>query len=95
MIIGLDGAPLSGAGIDAVQAFGAGIRSRGPGANLILTILRGQERLEITATLGRPPMEMVVRGNLRAIRDDLYRTQDRFEIWWFKHFRQPPGRHAD
>ncbi len=95
VIVGIDGEPLSGAGIEAVQAFGAGIRSRGPGANIILTILRGQERLEIPATLGRPPMEMVERGNLGAIRDNLYRARDRFEIWWFKYFRQQSGRHAD
>ena len=72
----------------AFTAFAQSIRERGKGAEVSLTILRGEAVKEIKATLGPVPPTALrnVTGGLQ-----LYRTGvRRLDRWWFDEFHRPP-----
>lgn len=88
VIIALDGKPLATGAANLNLTFGESIRLRGPGALVTLSILRGEDQLELKVILGRRPKEYYARQGV--VTDMLQTIDQNFGIWWVKHFRQPP-----
>lgn len=84
IIIGCNGKPLVGQQQQAFNNFSAIIRSTGPGGQIHVTILRGNEKLEVTATLGPVPQEIY--KNVTGVRDLIPITDKRFVVWWSQFF---------
>ncbi len=84
VIIGCNGNPLEGHQQQAFNNFSKIIRGTGPGGQIHLTILREEETLEITATLGPVPQEMY--RNVTGVRDLIPIIDKRFAIWWNQFF---------
>jgi hypothetical protein len=84
IVVALDGQPLAGSQQDAFPRFAETIRSRGPGAQLNLKVLRGDQTVEIQPTLGPVPLERFeqVNGIVPQVRE----TNRRFDVWWPKYF---------
>ena len=87
VIIAFDGAPLSGGIARGFEEFAAAIRARHVGANVSLTVLRGDAQLQIQATLGSCPKSTVF--NVPGGRELYFRTRRNFEVWWAAYFRNP------
>lgn len=87
VIIALDGEPLTGVGRQAINRFGESIRARPPGTPVVLTILRGPRRLELTAILRPRPARYYAGAG--AIGQMLRRAQSDFRTWWDDEFRRP------
>lgn len=87
VIVALDGEHLSGDGRDGVMAFGESIRVRGPGARVMVAVLRGPKELEFEIVLGaRPKMHYnVTQGPVFEMLDTALAGFDRF---WEKHFAE-------
>lgn len=92
VIIALNGDPIK-EGFNANANFGATIRRLGPSAKVTLTILRPVKRktrqLDLEATLGRCPEDLVRKGRIGEIPEKLMLSKQRFFSWWAKHFREP------
>jgi len=87
VIVALNGRPLE-AGAHPSERFGDTICHLGPHARVVLTLLRGQRRLEVEATLGRRPLEHYGFGQGEAY-ESLVQASLAFEDWWLRQFRRP------
>lgn len=89
VIIALNGEPLmTTTGTSATAAFGESIRLHGPGVGITLTVLRGPRQFDVEVILGdRPRRYYSGQGKVTQM---LHQFRRQFEIWWVKHFRQPP-----
>lgn len=88
VIIMINGEPVPNMGQQSAERFGESIRTRGPGAKITLTIIRGNDEIEIEAILGRRPKEMY-NGASEAINDMLAQARDQYDAWWKRYFVQP------
>ncbi len=87
IILALDGEPMLQNAPQLWQNFANKIKSKGPGAEVTLTILRGTRTLDIKAVLGRMPLARM--NNIPGMRGKLQETIDRFSVWWVTYFREP------
>ncbi len=88
VIIALDKEPVAAAGSQVITAFGESIRLRGPGARVILTLLREGRQLDVEVSLGTRPKEYYNTGQ-RVAYDMLVQARQQFLILWARHFRRP------
>lgn len=89
VIIALDREPLKRGDGNMNQSFGESLRTRGPGTLVVLTILRGESRLEMEIPLGRRPKRLYARQGI--VTEQLAAAERDFGAWWIKFFRNPPG----
>lgn len=87
VIIALDGQPLQ-AGPFPSESFGEELRMKGPGVQVVLTVLRGERQLDIEATLGQRP-RMYYSPQQGEAYEMLMAARRNFAVWWARHFRQP------
>ena len=88
VIIALDDEPLKRGDGNPNQSFGESLRTRGPGTLVLLTILRGEAKLEMEIPLGRRPKHLYVRQGV--VTEQLMAAERDFGVWWVKFFRNPP-----
>jgi len=89
VIIALDGQPLK-AGPFPSESFGEELRTKGPGVQVELTVLRGAQQLDVEATLGQRP-RMYYSPQQGESYEMLVVARRNFSVWWARHFR-PPAR---
>ncbi|MBN4058919.1 PDZ domain-containing protein [bacterium AH-315-J04] len=87
IILALDGEPMSQDVPQLWENFANKIKSKGPGAEVTLKILRGTQTLYIKSVLGRMPLARI--NNVPGMGKKLQETIDRFSIWWETYFREP------
>lgn len=88
VIIMVNGEPVPNLGAQSAESFGESIRTRGPGAKITLTILRGNDEIEIEAILGRRPKELYNNAST-AINELLEQAREQYDRWWERHFLAP------
>lgn len=88
VIIALDGEPLKLVDGNLNQSFGESLRTRGPGTLVLLTILRGEEQIEMEIPLGRRPIHLYARQGV--VTAQLAAVERNFGVWWVRFFRNPP-----
>jgi len=89
VIIGIDGQPITGTGIEIRNSFSGIIRDLRPGARVELEVVRGSEVMTIPAILGRPPEDVAKASNIIVV-SSLYRVaEERFQTWWKDYFARP------
>ena len=87
MIVRLDGEPISARRRGFGRAgFGESIRRRAPGTQVVLTLVRGRDTIEVEVALGRRPEYLYGERGFRA---ELFEVRERFAIWWDKFVRVP------
>jgi C-terminal processing protease CtpA/Prc len=87
VIIALDGQPLQ-AGPFPSESFGEELRTKGPGVQVVLTVLRGARQLDIEATLGQRP-RMYYSPQQGESYEMLMAARRNFAVWWARYFRRP------
>jgi hypothetical protein len=88
IIVAFDDEPLP-AGGNPVQAFVDRIRTRGPGAEVRLAILRKAELVELEVTLRPRPRSYYWRQG--TVTQMLLDREQRFLTWWDENFRKGAG----
>lgn len=91
VIIELDGKELVGDVHRGWGLFAYSVRKRGPGTQVVLTILRGAEQLNLSVILGQPPDSRVFQ-QIPGYSEVYDRIRIPFVDWWEKYFRSWPGR---
>lgn len=84
IIIEMNGEVLAGERSQVFINFSSQIRKLGPGQQIQITILRGDETLEITATLGPVPNDRFLSVN--GVRAMVQKVDRRFTVWWSRYF---------
>lgn len=84
IIIGMNGKMLGGERAQIFNNFSSQIRNLGPGQQIQITVLRGDETLEITATLGPVPNDRFLSVN--GVRAMVQKVDRRFTVWWSRFF---------
>ncbi len=92
IILSLDNEPMNQNISQLFQHFAQIIKSKGPGAEVTLKVLRGTQTLDIKAVLGRMPLDRI--NSIPGMREKLQGTIDRFSIWWVTYFRAAPTTNA-
>lgn len=72
-----------------VRHFSKRIASHRPFETVSISAYRGAELLEFEVTLGKPPEDLVRRGNIQVVNEALVEAEKRFSDWWDHHFRAP------
>ncbi|MFQ5413358.1 MAG: PDZ domain-containing protein [Phycisphaerae bacterium] len=91
VIIEVDGEPIrEDETVRHGRAFVDEIRRRGDGAPMTLTVLRGDELLDLDVILGARPRQHYTGPGAEELAEDLRHAERRFDIWWARHFRRPP-----
>ena len=88
VIVAFDGDALPLAA-DPATAFSETIRTRGPGATIVMTVLRGGVTKDIKVTLGARPKRYYQRDEASKLM--LLIHQKRLARWWREHFVNPPS----
>ena len=90
VLIGLNGKPITGNGLEIRNNFSSIIRDLRPGATVELEVVRGAEVLKVEAVLGRPPEDVARASNIIVV-SALYKVgEQRFQKWWDQYFMQVP-----
>ncbi len=101
VIVAIDGQPFRGVGQGLSNAVAAMVRAHRPGTTMSVTVIRGNERLEIDVILGRCSPEQLRNRTVRVIGfPDLERNaRSNFPGWWARNFRDvresSPGKTED
>ena len=90
VIIALDGELISAVDVQVAQAFGELIRVRGPGARVVLTVLRGSDQFDVEVTLGARPKRYYGRGQ-GLVSEMLERSLRQFRVFWDQRFGSLPA----
>ncbi|UCC30302.1 MAG: PDZ domain-containing protein [Phycisphaerales bacterium] len=93
VIIALDQEPISAVDVQVTQAFGELIRVRGPGAPVVLTVLRESDQFDVVVTLGSRPKMYYGRGQ-GLVYEMLERSLRQFRVFWDQRFRNLPSEQA-
>jgi hypothetical protein len=90
VLIGINGQPITGSGIEIRNNFSSIIRELRPGATVMLEVVRSAEVLNIQAVLGRPPEDVARASNIIVVSALYDVAQERFQKWWDQFFMQRP-----
>jgi len=90
VIIALDEEPISAVDVQVAQAFGELIRVHGPGARVVLTVLRGSDQFDVEVTLGARPKTYYDRGQ-GLVFEMFERSRRQFRVFWDQRFGSLPA----